>query len=63
VDDGDGTLWVGSGSGILQMRRSEWEHLLTEPAYRPKFRLYDRADGLAGTAIRLQPEPPRDSIR
>jgi len=48
VDDGEGTLWVGSGAGILQIRRDEWERLLADPSYRPAYRLYDRADGLAG---------------
>ncbi|HUR34971.1 MAG TPA: two-component regulator propeller domain-containing protein [Vicinamibacterales bacterium] len=48
VDDGQGTLWVGSGAGILQIRTAEWEQLLGDPSYQPKFRLYDRSDGLAG---------------
>jgi signal transduction histidine kinase/ligand-binding sensor domain-containing protein len=48
VDDGRGTLWIGSGSGILQIRRDEWERLLADPSYQPQFRVYDRADGLAG---------------
>jgi signal transduction histidine kinase len=48
VDDDHGTLWIGSGAGILQLRRSEWARLLTSRGYVPKFRLYDRSDGLAG---------------
>jgi len=48
VVDGEGTLWVGSGAGIHQIRRAEWERLLADSSYRPQFRLYDRADGLAG---------------
>ena len=48
VDDGDMTLWIGSGAGILQIARTEWERLLINPMYTPKFRLLDRSDGLAG---------------
>lgn len=48
VDDDHRTLWVGSGAGILQLRRGEWERLLANDGYVPKFRLYDRSDGLAG---------------
>ena len=48
VDDGRGTLWVGSGAGILQIRRDEWQRLLANPRRQGQFRLYDRADGLAG---------------
>ncbi len=48
VDDARGTLWVGSGAGILQIRRDEWERLLADPHHQAQFRLYDRADGLAG---------------
>ncbi|MEI8359693.1 MAG: two-component regulator propeller domain-containing protein, partial [Deltaproteobacteria bacterium] len=45
VDDGRGTLWVGSGAGILQIRRDEWQRLLANPRRQAQFRLYDRADG------------------
>ena len=48
VDDGRGTLWVGSGAGILQIRRDEWQRLLANPRHQTQFRLYARADGLAG---------------
>lgn len=48
VDDGRGTLWVGSGAGILQIRRDEWQRLLADPHHQAQFRLYNRADGLAG---------------
>ena len=48
VDDGIGTLWIGSGDGILQITRDEWERLLADPSHQVVFRLYDRSDGLAG---------------
>lgn len=47
-EDEHGALWIGSGAGILRIRRDEWDRLLADPGRQPQFRLYDRADGLAG---------------
>ena len=46
-DDSD-HLWLGSQTGVVQILREECESAVTDPARQVQFRLYDRADGLAG---------------
>ncbi len=48
VEDDEGAFWIGSGAGILQLRRADFDRLITEPGAHAQFRLFDRADGLAG---------------
>lgn len=48
VEDTDGALWIGSGAGIMRIARDECERLLADRAYDAEFRVFDRADGLAG---------------
>ena len=48
VEDAEGALWIGSGAGIMRIARDECERLLADRAYDAPFRVFDRADGLAG---------------
>jgi signal transduction histidine kinase/ligand-binding sensor domain-containing protein len=48
VEDETGVLWIGSGIGIVQMDREEFDRAAASPSYQVQYRLYDRSDGLAG---------------
>jgi ligand-binding sensor domain-containing protein len=48
ADDDEGTLWIGSGLGIIRIGREECERAAADPTYQVQYHIYDRADGLAG---------------
>jgi signal transduction histidine kinase/ligand-binding sensor domain-containing protein len=46
-DDSD-HLWLGSTTGIVQIRRDDCERAVDDPSRPVQYRIYDRSDGLAG---------------
>lgn len=48
VEDDASHLWMGSGVGIIQINLDECDRGAVDPSYQMQYRLYDRADGLAG---------------
>jgi signal transduction histidine kinase/ligand-binding sensor domain-containing protein len=51
VEDARGELWIGSGSGILRLPRTDFERMIGDGEYHAQFRLLDRSDGLAGLPL------------
>ena len=51
VQDGDGVLWVGFGSGIARLEKAEVARALARPGYRIHYRLFNTADGAAGVPM------------
>ncbi|HET9268791.1 MAG TPA: two-component regulator propeller domain-containing protein [Vicinamibacterales bacterium] len=51
VEDGDGVLWVGFGSGIARIEKGEVERALASRQYRIHYRLFNTADGAAGVPM------------
>ena len=50
VEDAAGTLWLGlEGTGLVRLRRAEFEQAAAAADFRIHCTLYDRSDGLAGT--------------
>lgn len=51
VTDDRGALWIGSGAGVLQMNRDDFDALAADPGVAPRFRTFTRSDGVAGTPV------------
>ena len=51
LEDKDGILWIGFGSGIARIEKHEIDRALAEPNYRIHYRLFNTADGAAGVAV------------
>jgi signal transduction histidine kinase/ligand-binding sensor domain-containing protein len=51
VEDADGVLWVGFGSGIARLVTAEIDRALASPGYRIHYRLFNTADGAAGVPM------------
>jgi signal transduction histidine kinase/ligand-binding sensor domain-containing protein len=51
VEDGDGVLWVGFGSGIARIEKGEIERALANRRHRIQYRLFNTADGAAGVPM------------
>ena len=52
VEDADGDLWIGTGSGIMCVTRAEIEKAVVHPEYEVNSRVFDSAaDGLAGLPV------------
>lgn len=49
VSDQDGTLWLGTSAGIVRIEPSEFEGAVADPSFVPRYRVYTRLDGVAGT--------------
>jgi PAS domain S-box-containing protein len=45
----DGSLWLSEGRGIVHIPAPEVQHVLDNPSYCVKYRLFDSFDGLSGT--------------
>lgn len=48
VETKDGGLWLNASHGIVQISASERRQLLTDPAHRINYRLYNILDGIPG---------------
>jgi signal transduction histidine kinase len=48
VEDDDGILWVGTGSGILRIEKAEFDRSAVNSSHQIRYRMYDRSNGLAG---------------
>ena len=53
VEGGDGSLWVGTRSGILSVHPGEFDKLRSDPGHQVEFRRYDRFDGVLNMPVRL----------
>jgi ligand-binding sensor domain-containing protein len=51
AEDREGVLWVGFGSGIARLEKSEIARALAERTYRIQYRLFNTADGAAGVPM------------
>jgi ligand-binding sensor domain-containing protein/signal transduction histidine kinase len=51
VEDADGDLWLGTGSGIVCLTRAELDKAFAHPDYEVPARVFDQADGLAGMPV------------
>ena len=51
VVDGDGYLWLGSGSGFVRLSVTEFDRAISDPSYDIHFSLYDAADGAPGPPV------------
>ena len=50
VEDDAGTFWLGTeGAGIVRIARAELDRALANASYRPRYRVFDKFDGFAGT--------------
>jgi len=54
AEDSDGTLWLGTRSGIVRLARSEVSRVAEAPSHQVRFVLYDISDGLAGLPLGRQ---------
>ena len=57
IETADGSLWVQTNSGVLHFSAAEVAHVLADPAYRMRYRLFDFLDGLPPGATALRPLP------
>ena len=48
VEDHHGVMWIGAGTGILRMEKSEIDKVQNDPRYRLRYRLFNSTDGVAG---------------
>jgi signal transduction histidine kinase/ligand-binding sensor domain-containing protein len=48
VEDSDGYIWAGVGSGIVRVNPAEFDQLATNPSYQIRYEMYDKSDGLTG---------------
>jgi signal transduction histidine kinase/ligand-binding sensor domain-containing protein len=48
VETGDGALWLNESHGIVHIPATETRQLLTDPAHRISYRLYNILDGMPG---------------
>ena len=51
IEDADGDLWLGTGSGIVCVARAELDKAFGDPKYEVFARVFDAADGLAGMPV------------
>jgi signal transduction histidine kinase/ligand-binding sensor domain-containing protein len=53
----DGSLWLNSLPGVVQVPADEVEHFLRDPHYAMRYTLFNYLDGLSGKAPQLRPLP------
>jgi len=51
VEDRRGDLWIGVGSGIVRVEKSQFMRAALDPATRLRYRFFNAADGVAGIPI------------
>jgi signal transduction histidine kinase/ligand-binding sensor domain-containing protein len=57
IETADRSLWVHAVSGVLHFSAAEVAHVLADPAYRMRYRLFDVLDGLPSGPTQLRPLP------
>jgi signal transduction histidine kinase/ligand-binding sensor domain-containing protein len=48
VEDAEGDIWAGVGSGIIRFDPSEFDQLAAHPSHQIRYEMYDKSDGVAG---------------
>ena len=51
VEDRRGDLWIGVGTGIVRVEKSQFMRAALDPATRLRYRFFNAADGVAGIPI------------
>lgn len=57
VEARSGDLWLGDASGLIHIRRAQWQRAIQTPGYRMVIRRYDYSDGLVGVPSQLRRMP------
>ncbi|MGA0609609.1 two-component regulator propeller domain-containing protein [Caldimonas sp. KR1-144] len=57
VESRSGDLWLGDASGLIHVRRAQWQRAVQSPGYRMVIRRYDYSDGLVGKPSQLRRIP------
>ena len=57
VEDARGDIWFGVTSGIIRLKRDEFDKAVADTTYRPPFIIYDMSDGLPGVPMSVRGRP------